>query len=78
MPKTIVIPVTLDTKGEEARYLKEQIEHKGHKTIVIDAGVLGKPLFRPDISRQQVARGGGRRPRALSPRRPARFSRGCS
>ncbi len=43
MTKTIVIPVTLDTKGEETKYLKEQIERKGHKTIVIDAGVLGKP-----------------------------------
>jgi len=60
MPKTIVIPVTLDTKGEETKYLKEQIERKGHKTIVIDVGVLGKPLFKADISRERVARAGGK------------------
>ncbi len=60
MPKTIVMPVTLDTKGEETQYLKEQIERKGHKTIVIDVGVLGKPLFKADISREKVARIGGK------------------
>jgi uncharacterized protein (UPF0261 family) len=65
MTKTIVIPVTLDTKGEETKYLKEQIERKGHKTIIIDVGVLGKPLFKADISREKVARAGGRSLREL-------------
>lgn len=65
MPKTIVIPVTLDTKGEETKYLKEQIERKGHKTIVIDVGVLGKPAFKADISRGRVARAGGKSLREL-------------
>jgi uncharacterized protein (UPF0261 family) len=60
MPKTIVIPVTLDTKGEETKFLKEQIERKGLKTIVIDVGVLGKPLFKADISREKVAQAGGK------------------
>jgi len=60
MSKTIVIPVTLDTKGEETKYLKEQIERKGHRTIVIDVGVLGKPFFKADISREKVARSGGK------------------
>lgn len=60
MPKTIVIPVTLDTKGEETKFLKEQIESRGHKTIVIDVGVLGKPYFKADISREKVARAGGK------------------
>jgi uncharacterized protein (UPF0261 family) len=59
-PKTIVIPVTLDTKGEETLYVKEQIERKGHRTIIIDVGVLGKPLFKADVSREKVARAGGR------------------
>ncbi len=65
MPKTIVMPVTLDTKGEEAKYLKEQIERKGHKTIIIDVGVLGKPLFKADISREKVTRAGGKSLREL-------------
>jgi uncharacterized protein (UPF0261 family) len=64
-PKTIVIPVTLDTKGEETLYVKEQIERKGHRTIIIDVGVLGKPFFKADISREKVARAGGRSLREL-------------
>ncbi len=60
MPKTIVIPVTLDTKGEEAQYVKEQIERKGHKTIIIDVGVMGEPQTQADITREEVARAGGR------------------
>ena len=65
MPKTIVIPVTLDTKGEETKYLKEQIERKGHKTIIIDVGILGKPPFKADVSREKVAREGGKSLREL-------------
>jgi len=65
MPKTIVIPVTLDTKGEETKYLKEHIERKGLKTIVIDVGVLGKPFFKADISREKVAQAGGKSLREL-------------
>ncbi len=56
MAKTIVIVGTLDTKGEELKYVKELIEKRGHKTIVIDGGVLGAPLFAPDISREEVAK----------------------
>jgi len=65
MSKTIVIPVTLDTKGEETKYLKEQIERKGLKTIVIDVGVLGKPFFKADVPREKVARAGGKSLREL-------------
>ncbi len=57
--KTIVIIGTLDTKGEELKYIKELIERRGHKTIAIDGGVLGEPFFRPDISRDEVARAAG-------------------
>ncbi|MBA7629384.1 hypothetical protein ES703_36883 [subsurface metagenome] len=60
MPKTIVIPVTLDTKGEETKYVKEEIERKGYNTIVIDVGVLGKPLIKADIPREEVAQAGGK------------------
>jgi len=65
MPKTIVIPVTLDTKGEETGFVKEQIEKRGLRTIVIDVGVLGRPQIRADITRAKVARAGGKRLREL-------------
>jgi uncharacterized protein (UPF0261 family) len=55
LSKTIVIIGTLDTKGEELKYVKDLIEHKGYQVIVVDGGILGQPLFKPDISREQVA-----------------------
>lgn len=63
--RAIVIAATLDTKGEEVRFLRQQIEKRGHQTLVIDVGVLGKPPFPPDISRYQVARAGGSSVRRL-------------
>jgi uncharacterized protein (UPF0261 family) len=59
MAKTIVIPVTLDTKGEETAFIRGLIEAKGHRALVIDAGVLGRPRFKADVSREEVARAGG-------------------
>ncbi len=59
MAKTIVIVGTLDTKGEEIKYVKELIEAKGHRAIVIDTGVLEEPPFPPDFSHYQVAEAGG-------------------
>jgi uncharacterized protein (UPF0261 family) len=57
--KTIVILATLDTKGVEAQYLREQIERRGHKSLVIDTGVVGKPATGADVTRDEVAEAGG-------------------
>jgi uncharacterized protein (UPF0261 family) len=54
-PKTIALIGTLDTKGEEFAFLRERIQEAGLGTVVIDVGVLGRPLFEPDISRIEVA-----------------------
>jgi len=59
LKKTIAIIGTLDTKGAEHRYLKEQIELWGVAALVINTGPLGKPAFIPDISAEQVALAGG-------------------
>ena len=59
-PKTIVLIGTLDTKGQEVKYVKDLIEERGHRTLVVDAGVLGQPLFTPDISSETVAQAGGK------------------
>lgn len=60
--KTITIALlgTLDTKGLEIGYLRERIKDKGHETLVIDAGVLGTPHVKADITREEVASQGGR------------------
>jgi uncharacterized protein (UPF0261 family) len=57
--KKIVVLATLDTKGKEAEYVREQIERLGEAVVVVDVGVVGKPAARADISREQVAEAGG-------------------
>jgi uncharacterized protein (UPF0261 family) len=60
MDKTIAIVATLDTKGEEAKYLREEIERKGVNTLVIDDGMLGAPLaIKPGITQETVAEAAG-------------------
>src|SRR4030042_1210492 len=59
MNKKIAILATLDTKGHEAHYLREQIEACGEKAIMIDTGVVGKPTVKADFSREDVAQAGG-------------------
>ncbi len=58
MSKKIVLLGTLDTKGHEYQFLKDCIEQAGGKTLVINAGVH-EPLFKPDISNEEVAEAGG-------------------
>lgn len=58
--KTIIVLATLDTKGKEAQFVKEEIENRGHRVVVIDTGVVGKPYFEADISREEVAQQGDR------------------
>lgn len=57
--KTIAVLATLDTKGKEAEYLREQIEKMGNRALVIDVGVVGRPMGRADVSREAVAEAGG-------------------
>jgi uncharacterized protein (UPF0261 family) len=57
--KTVVIVGTLDTKGQEFTFVKDLIEKQGVRTLVVDFSVLGEPAFKPDISRDEVARAGG-------------------
>jgi uncharacterized protein (UPF0261 family) len=55
IPRTIALIGTLDTKGEEFAFLRDQIEKAGLQTIMIDVGVLGTPLLDADISPAEVA-----------------------
>lgn len=66
MGKTIAIIATLDTKGEEVKYLKEQIERKGKNVLVIDSGIRGTPkAVKPDITRETIAEAAGSSIQAL-------------
>lgn len=59
MASSIVIIGTLDTKGDKVAYLKHLIE-KEAETIIIDCGILGKPLCQADIPREEVAEVAGK------------------
>ena len=66
MAKTVVIVGALDTKGKEFAFVKGLIEKEGLDTLVVDFGVMGKPEFTPDITRDEVAHKGGADLAALS------------
>ena len=51
----VLIVGTLDTKGAETAFLKEQIEKRGNSVVVMDVGVLGEAPFVADILRSEVA-----------------------
>jgi uncharacterized protein (UPF0261 family) len=50
----VVLIGTLDTKGTEFQFVRELLQELGLKTLVIDAGVQGSPVFAPDISRDEL------------------------
>ncbi len=45
---------TLDTKGTEIAFVRDQLISAGLAVLVADAGVLGPPAFTPDISREEL------------------------
>jgi uncharacterized protein (UPF0261 family) len=57
--KTIVLLGRLDSKGKEYAYVKDRIIHGGFDVIVVDSGTRGAPQFKPDISREELARAAG-------------------
>lgn len=59
MKPAIAVLATLDTKGPEARFLREQIEAQGGSAFLVDMGVVGRPAAAPDITREEVAAAGG-------------------
>jgi uncharacterized protein (UPF0261 family) len=56
---TVLVLGTLDTKGMEYQYLCEQLRSYGVDPLIVDVGVLGKPLVKADVSREEVARAAG-------------------
>jgi len=56
---TILLIATLDTKGDELAYVRDLIQQRGHRTLVVDAGVLGAASFGPDVPAASVAEAGG-------------------
>ncbi len=59
MPKTIAVVGALDSKGEEFKFVKDEIERRGHRAFIIDTGVIEPPLFKADVPREDVAAAAG-------------------
>ena len=49
----------LEKRGKEIEYLKNCIERKGHKTVVVDLGREHEPQIQADITREQIASSAG-------------------
>jgi len=59
MPGSIVIVSSLDTKGQEVKFLKDLIEQRGHNTVLLDMSMRGEPQIPADVPCEEVARAGG-------------------
>jgi uncharacterized protein (UPF0261 family) len=59
MEKTILLIGTMDTKGAELVFCRDLIRAKGHRVLLMDAGILKDPHVPPDIGRHEVARAAG-------------------
>lgn len=60
MSKTIIIIVTLDTKGEEAFYIKKKMVAEGLRVLILDSATSDKPSkYQADVSKEQVAEASG-------------------
>lgn len=59
--KRIVILGTLDTKGEQLLYLKERVEARGHRPILIDLSTGSEPPWKADITAGEIARVTGKK-----------------
>lgn len=67
MGQTVLIMATLDTKGAEVAYMKEQFEAKGKKVMVLDMSLRGTGEgVRCDVSRRSLMEAAGTTPDRLS------------
>ena len=57
--KTILLIGTFDTKEAELIYVRDLIQERGHRVLLMDAGVLKDPLVKPDFSAALLAEAGG-------------------
>jgi len=55
MGKTIVILGTFDTKGDHLQLLKDKIDSRGHRVIMMDLSLGGNSPIRVDITPQEIA-----------------------
>jgi uncharacterized protein (UPF0261 family) len=52
--KTVYILATLDTKGLEAAFVRDQLARLKVPAKIVDTGCMGAPAVQPDISREEI------------------------
>ncbi|MGI8423959.1 MAG: Tm-1-like ATP-binding domain-containing protein [Chloroflexota bacterium] len=57
--QTIALVCALDTKGEEARLVRDYIVARGRRVLAIDTGIVGEPAFESNVSASEVAKAAG-------------------
>lgn len=57
--KTVAILVTLDTKADEAGFMRSEIESLGGQALLIDLSLVGESKLSADITKQDVISTGG-------------------
>jgi len=55
----IAVIATLDTKGKEAEFIRDEILRAGHAPVVIDPGSSGVPVISANVTRADVASASG-------------------
>lgn len=59
MDRAVAVVCTMDTKGDEAEFLKAAIESHGSRAVLMDVSTRGEPRGTPDITSDEiVARAG--------------------
>jgi len=56
---TVALVGTLDTKGHEYGFVRDRLRELNTDVLVIDTGVLDRPLIEADVTREQVAQAAG-------------------
>lgn len=56
---SVYLLVTLDTKGDEAAFVRDRLQAMGVEVTVVDGGCLGQPAFVGDVTRGQVFEAAG-------------------
>lgn len=65
---TVLLLATLDTKGEEAAYVRELLRAEGLRVTLADTGCLGEPRVAADVPRAELFRAAGESLEALRAR----------
>ncbi len=65
---TVLLFATLDTKGDEAAYVRDLLRAGGVAVTLVDTGCLGEPRTAPDIAREELFRAAGTTLEALRAR----------